>query len=106
MYITSCTLDWHRLPHRTARSLVLLIAVSTVPVKITAGKFMDLSLNSFGAVSVFVLDIVSRTILQSYVVFLDCADIGGVSEYITNNQRLSAQLVIRDQRAILTEILM
>lgn len=52
MYITSCTLDWYRIPHKTARGLVLVIAVSSVPVKITAGKFMDLSLNSFGAVSV------------------------------------------------------
>ncbi|KAF3054522.1 Odorant receptor 136 [Nylanderia fulva] len=50
MYITSCTLEWYRIPHKTARSLVLIIAVSSKPVKITAGKFMDLSLNSFGAI--------------------------------------------------------
>ncbi|XP_011707127.1 PREDICTED: odorant receptor 22c-like, partial [Wasmannia auropunctata] len=49
MYITFCTLDWYRIPHRTARGLVLIIAMSSIPVKITAGKFMDLSLNSFGA---------------------------------------------------------
>lgn len=52
MYVTSCTLDWYRIPHKTARGLTLMIAVSSVPIKITAGKFMDLSLNSFGAVSV------------------------------------------------------
>ncbi|XP_072745817.1 odorant receptor 43a-like [Anoplolepis gracilipes] len=50
MYITSCTLDWYRIPHKTAHGLILLIAVSSVPVKITAGKFMDLSLYSFGAI--------------------------------------------------------
>jgi len=51
MYITFCTLDWYRIPHKTARGLVLIIAMSSNPIKITAGKFMDLSLNSFGAVS-------------------------------------------------------
>lgn len=52
MYITSCTLSWYRIPYKTARSLVLVVAISSIPVKITAGKFMDLSLNSFGIVSV------------------------------------------------------
>lgn len=52
MYIISCTLDWYRIPHKTAQSLILIIAVSSVSIKITAGKFMDLSLYSFGAVSV------------------------------------------------------
>ncbi|XP_072746738.1 odorant receptor 4-like [Anoplolepis gracilipes] len=64
MYITSCTLDWYRIPHKTARGLVLVIAVSSVPVKITAGKFMDLSLNSFGAIvrtSVAYLNILRTT---------------------------------------------
>lgn len=51
MYITFCTVDWYRIPHKTARGLVLIIAMSSIPIKITAGKFMDLSLNSFGAVS-------------------------------------------------------
>ncbi|KAL6426574.1 hypothetical protein ACFW04_009171 [Cataglyphis niger] len=64
MYITSCTLNWYRIPHKTARSLVLVIAVSSIPVKITAGKFMDLSLNSFGAIvrtSVAYLNILRAT---------------------------------------------
>lgn len=49
MYITFCTLDWYRISYKTARGLV--IAMSSIPIKITAGKCMDLSLNSFGAVS-------------------------------------------------------
>ncbi|XP_011684382.1 PREDICTED: odorant receptor 22c-like [Wasmannia auropunctata] len=64
MYITFCTLDWYRIPHRTARGLVLIIAMSSIPVKITAGKFMDLSLNSFGAImrtSVAYLNILRTT---------------------------------------------
>lgn len=69
MYITSCTLDWYRIPHKTAHGLILIIAVSSVPIKITAGKFMDLSLYSFGAVSVsishtsdilFVLNVIKK----------------------------------------------
>ncbi|XP_035737308.1 odorant receptor 22c-like isoform X9 [Vespa mandarinia] len=47
---TSCTLEWFRLPGRTARCLILVMAMSNRPVKITAGKFLDLSLNSFGTV--------------------------------------------------------
>ncbi|XP_019883397.2 odorant receptor 43a [Camponotus floridanus] len=50
VYITSSTLDWYRIPHKTAHGLILIIAVSSIPIKITAGKFMDLSLNSFGAI--------------------------------------------------------
>ncbi|XP_014484222.1 PREDICTED: odorant receptor 4-like [Dinoponera quadriceps] len=64
MYVTSCTLNWYRIPHKTARSLVLVIAVSSVPVKITAGKFLDLSFNSFGAIvrtSVAYLNILRTT---------------------------------------------
>lgn len=49
---TSCTLEWFRLPGRTARCLILVMAMSNRPVKITAGKFLDLSLNSFGMVSI------------------------------------------------------
>ncbi|XP_032689619.1 odorant receptor 22c-like [Odontomachus brunneus] len=50
MYITSCTLSWYRIPYKTARSLVLVVAISSIPTKITAEKFMDLSLNSFGII--------------------------------------------------------
>ncbi|XP_011058360.1 PREDICTED: odorant receptor 67b-like [Acromyrmex echinatior] len=64
MYITFCTLDWYRIPHKTARGLVLIIAMSSIPIKITAGKFIDLSLNSFGAImrtSVAYLNILRTT---------------------------------------------
>ncbi|KAL6259116.1 hypothetical protein P5V15_009038 [Pogonomyrmex californicus] len=64
VYITFCTLDWYQIPHRTARGLVLIIAMSSIPIKLTAGKFMDLSLNSFGAImrtSVAYLNILRTT---------------------------------------------
>ncbi|XP_043488574.1 odorant receptor 22c-like [Polistes fuscatus] len=47
---TSCTLEWFHLPEKTARCLILIMAMSNRPIKITAGKFLDLSLNSFGSI--------------------------------------------------------
>ncbi|XP_077269553.1 uncharacterized protein LOC143901276 [Temnothorax americanus] len=47
--IASCELEWYRLPDRNVRSVVLLMIVSNAPTKISAGKFMDLSLRTFGA---------------------------------------------------------
>ncbi|XP_014604748.1 PREDICTED: uncharacterized protein LOC106787146 [Polistes canadensis] len=49
--ITSCTLNWYRLPTQSARSLVLIILASNHPIKIVAGKLMDMSLSNFNSVS-------------------------------------------------------
>ncbi|XP_072746898.1 odorant receptor 4-like isoform X2 [Anoplolepis gracilipes] len=48
--ITSCELEWYRLPGRKARSIVLLMIMSNTPTKISAGKLIDLSLKTFGQV--------------------------------------------------------
>ncbi|KAI4479600.1 hypothetical protein M0804_010997 [Polistes exclamans] len=48
--ITSCTLNWYRLPTKSARSLVLLILASNHPIKIVAGKLMDMSLSNFNSI--------------------------------------------------------
>ncbi|KAI4479657.1 hypothetical protein M0804_011054 [Polistes exclamans] len=45
--VTSCTLNWNRLPTKSARSLVLIILASNHPIKIVAGKLMDMSLSNF-----------------------------------------------------------
>jgi len=42
------------LPSKKARYLILVIAMARYPTKLTAGKVIDLSFNSFGAVSNFV----------------------------------------------------
>ncbi|XP_076177140.1 uncharacterized protein LOC143151675 [Ptiloglossa arizonensis] len=47
--------DWYNLPGRTARGIVLLLAVTKYPPKLTAGKIFDLSLNTFGVVSVTIV---------------------------------------------------
>lgn len=44
-------LEWYRLPTKRTRDMVLIIIVSHIPLKITAGKFIVLSLKTFGDVS-------------------------------------------------------
>ncbi|XP_018344140.1 PREDICTED: uncharacterized protein LOC108749717 isoform X1 [Trachymyrmex septentrionalis] len=45
--------DWYHLPHKTAMSLILIISRSSVVIKITAGKMVQLSLVTFSDVSIF-----------------------------------------------------
>lgn len=53
-------LEWFRLPTKKTRDMVLIIIISHIPLKITAGKFIILSLKTFGDVSkiyIFILNI-------------------------------------------------
>lgn len=43
--------NWYRLPHKTARSLILIISRSSNVIKLTAGKLVHLSIATFGDVS-------------------------------------------------------
>jgi len=43
--------NWYRLPHKTARSLILIISRSSCVIKLTAGKLFHLSITTFGDVS-------------------------------------------------------
>ncbi|XP_072747235.1 uncharacterized protein [Anoplolepis gracilipes] len=47
---TCFMIDWYQLPTETVRSLVLIIAISSHPIKISAGRMIDLSLATFGNV--------------------------------------------------------
>ncbi|KAG7198566.1 hypothetical protein KM043_005930 [Ampulex compressa] len=47
---TSCTLEWYRISNKKVRSLVLIMAMSNASMKITAGKFIPLSIKTFGDV--------------------------------------------------------
>ncbi|KAL6259115.1 hypothetical protein P5V15_009037 [Pogonomyrmex californicus] len=40
-------INWHHLPHKRARNLILIMAVSNIPAKISAGKMIDMSLPTF-----------------------------------------------------------
>ncbi|XP_026669569.1 LOW QUALITY PROTEIN: odorant receptor 13a-like [Ceratina calcarata] len=42
-----CMIDWYELPNSTIRGLILIIAISKNPAKITAGNIADLSLSTF-----------------------------------------------------------
>nr|XP_050866268.1 odorant receptor 4-like isoform X2 [Vespula vulgaris] len=46
----SCTLDWYNLPAKKLSDLVLMIAISNRPMKITAGNIFGLSFQTFGNV--------------------------------------------------------
>ncbi|XP_016910322.1 odorant receptor 4-like [Apis cerana] len=44
------TLNWYRLPTKKARSLILLIIMSNYPLKVTAGRIIDVSLVTFTSI--------------------------------------------------------
>ncbi|XP_043803334.1 uncharacterized protein LOC122720601 [Apis laboriosa] len=44
------TLKWYRLPTKKARSLILLIIMSNYPIKVTAGRLVDVSLVTFTSI--------------------------------------------------------
>lgn len=44
-------IDWYRLQGRKSHALLLIIAMSSSSIKLTAGKFVELSISSFGDVS-------------------------------------------------------
>ncbi|XP_033302048.1 odorant receptor 49a-like [Bombus bifarius] len=43
-------IEWYNLPGRKARDIVLVLAISKYPLKLTAGKILVLSMNTFGVV--------------------------------------------------------
>ena len=43
--------EWYRLPHKISLGLVMIISRSNMVVKITAGKFIQISIATFGTVS-------------------------------------------------------
>ncbi|XP_025075329.1 odorant receptor 13a-like [Pogonomyrmex barbatus] len=40
-------INWHCLPHKKARNLIPIIAISNIPAKISAGKMIEMSLPTF-----------------------------------------------------------
>ncbi|XP_053999464.1 odorant receptor 4-like [Hylaeus anthracinus] len=48
--ISCFTMDWYNLPTNTVRGLILIIAISNNPTKITAGGIVDLNLSTFGSI--------------------------------------------------------
>lgn len=44
--------DWYRLSQKNAKAMIVIIAVTQHPPKITAGALMELSYNGFISVSI------------------------------------------------------
>lgn len=44
--------EWYRLPRKVSLGLVMIISRSNMVVKITAGKFIEISIATFGTVSI------------------------------------------------------
>ena len=44
-------IDWYDLPPKQGLFIGLIIAVSRSPIRLTAGKMIELSMNNFAAVS-------------------------------------------------------
>ncbi|XP_026668771.1 odorant receptor 4-like isoform X2 [Ceratina calcarata] len=63
--LTSCTLNWYRLQPRQARTLILIIVMSNYPMKLTAGKMLEMSLATF--TDVFKLSMAYLNILREVV---------------------------------------
>ncbi|KOX73711.1 hypothetical protein WN51_13789 [Melipona quadrifasciata] len=49
--VNSYKIEWYNLPAKDAYDLILLIAISQYPPKLTAGKVIELSLDTFSSVS-------------------------------------------------------
>lgn len=45
-------MNWYRLPGKTSLTIVMVMAAANFPRKMTAGRLMELSMSSFGAVSI------------------------------------------------------
>ncbi|XP_071562154.1 uncharacterized protein [Temnothorax nylanderi] len=80
--------NWYLLPHKTALGMVLIISRSGVVIKITAGKLIQLSLMTFGDVSIhfgniehFYPKIKFRYFLYSLLYFCYSAHIINLSLY-------------------------
>ncbi|XP_076642120.1 odorant receptor 4-like [Halictus rubicundus] len=60
-------IDWYKFPVETMRSLILIIAISNNPAKITAGHIADLNLSTFGGIlktSLAYLSFLRTTMMQ------------------------------------------
>ncbi|KAK2583188.1 hypothetical protein KPH14_009208 [Odynerus spinipes] len=53
----SYMIDWYHLPGKKSQALILIISMSRITTKLTAGNLMELSLNSFSDVSIMKIDL-------------------------------------------------
>ena len=46
-------IDWYHLPTKTIQNLILIMAMSNTPAKLSVGRILDLSLSTFGNVRLY-----------------------------------------------------
>ncbi|KAG5319286.1 OR4 protein, partial [Pseudoatta argentina] len=101
--------NWYCLPHKTARSLVLIISRSSSVIKLTAGKLFHLSIATFGdnwanfdAVKIF--SYITAYIIYTFNIFIfyyigevlteQCKNIGEIA-YMTNWYKLHHKTALK-----------
>lgn len=84
-------IDWYRLPWKDVRGLVLILAMSNSPNNLTAGYLIELSLSSFGDVSIaLVKRILCLSSTKYFLLFLltGYQIIARILEYVENTDRI------------------
>ncbi|XP_043682732.1 uncharacterized protein LOC122636008 isoform X1 [Vespula pensylvanica] len=67
--LTSSTLNWHCLPVKDMKCLIPVIIMSNYPLKIVAGKLMDMSLSNFNNVSTTINRCLARKKINECFIF-------------------------------------
>lgn len=62
-------IDWHRMPWKKSLVVPLMISMSRSTTKITAGNIIELSISSFGNVSVSHVSIVKKIVHAVKIIF-------------------------------------
>lgn len=62
-------IDWHRMPWKKSLVVPLMISMSRSTTKITAGNIIELSISSFGNVSVSHVSIVKKFVHAVKIIF-------------------------------------
>lgn len=73
--ISCCMIDWYRLPAKSVQDLVLIIAMSNNPAKISAGRIVNLSLSTFASVIFYKYSNYSKLISAIYLLTIKCNSI-------------------------------
>ena len=83
-------IEWYNLPAKDAYDLILLISISQYPPKLTAGKIIELSLDTFSSVSLHLCSGIGQTIKQKHYIwpFSGCKNVAGLLEFTSNAYRL------------------
>ncbi|XP_076235776.1 uncharacterized protein LOC143180129 [Calliopsis andreniformis] len=66
IWSASYNTQWYNVPGRKARPIVLMLAISMYPLKLTAGRIVDLSINTFGVVHIEIVGSLFEHVTNGY----------------------------------------